>query len=67
MATPKLTEPKERCPICGKRLVMSSIYDFWLCDRENHSFIGPHSDYEGRKVDRMIRDMKRRIVKEASA
>ena len=67
MTTPKLTEPVERCPVCGKRLVGAFMYDYWLCDRKNHYFSGPYNDFTGRKVDRMIRAMKRRIVKEASA
>ena len=67
--TAKLTEPQERCPVCGGKLRNPSNVTFWFCNNnvEVHLFCGPTNDPTGRKVDRMIRAMKRRIVKEPTS
>lgn len=64
--TAKLTEPQERCPVCGENLGINWWTRSWGCAGfASHEFYGPCNDPTGRGVDRMIRAMKRRIVREA--
>lgn len=62
----KLTRPVERCPICWKEFSCTDVSEMWFCMGKNHTFYGPFSDPYGRKIDRVVRQMRARILKEAN-
>ena len=67
MATKKLTEPQEVCPVCGRKFTYCKTLNFWGCiaDEKTHNFPGPDPDPHGRGIDRIVRTIRRRMTKEA--
>lgn len=61
----KLTRPVERCPFCGGELFRTVITEVWGCIGKDHTFYGPFPDPYGRGIDRVVRQMRARILKEA--
>lgn len=64
--TKKLTRPVERCPFCGGEFYRTDITKTWYCMGRNHTFYGPLSDQYGRGIDKLVRQMRARILKEAN-
>lgn len=65
--TKRLTEPQTRCPVCGGKLTRSIIHDAWTCGGVDHFFEGPDSDYFGRGVDKVVRNIEKRIIRKHEA
>lgn len=64
--TKKLTRPVERCPFCGEKFLCTDVTKMWCCFGNDHTFHGPFSDQYGRGIDRVVRQMRARILKEAN-
>lgn len=62
--TKKLMRPVERCPFCGEEFCRTDISKAWWCICKNHTFYGPYFDPHGRKIDRVVRQMRKRMAKE---
>lgn len=61
----KLTKPVERCPFCGDEFSGANVSETWYCMRKDHTFYGPFPDQYGRGIDKLVRQMRARILKEA--
>ena len=65
MARELITEPQERCPVCGRKFETSPYFEYWFCCyKEDHDFRGPLKDSYGRGIDRVVRRIRRRMTKE---
>lgn len=64
--TKKLTRPVEKCPFCGEKFCGTDISETWYCMGNDHTFYGPFPDPYGRGIDRVVRQMRARILKEAN-
>lgn len=61
-----ITEPQERCPVCGRKFESLPYFEFWFCWQNDHKFEGPNPDSYGRGIDKAVKKLRARILKEAN-
>ena len=60
----KQVKPQEQCPVCGGKFMYYIVSQQWYCDIGDHNIEGPTGDPDGCGIDRMIRKIRHRIIKE---